>query len=286
MIAKETRLSIIIVNYNTKALTNQCVESIVKYTQCVEYEIILVDNGSSDGSQEFFSKDTRLLFIASKENLGFGKANNLGFKHSSGKYILLLNSDTMLYRDVLSEMVLFLEEHKEIGCLGTILRDENNNIVHSYGRFPHWYDEFVCDKKKNYDYLNSYPSCVEMITGADLMIRRDVVDCYGLFDSDFFMYYEDSEMMFRYNKKGVVSAVIDAPGIIHLEGASSKISFRKAIMQSQGFYIYISKIYNPLFAFFAKLIITLKRFLTIWMKPWNLREKFYYICRLFSWIIK
>ena len=88
-------VSIIIVNYNTKDLTSQCIDSIYEKTQGVRFEIILVDNASTDGSKEVFEKDTRITYIYSDENLGFGRANNLGAKVAKGKYLFLLNSDTI-----------------------------------------------------------------------------------------------------------------------------------------------------------------------------------------------
>ena len=89
-------VSIIIVNYNTKELTAACINSIFQYTEGVEFEVILVDNASTDGSREFFRKDTRIILIESEINLGFGRANNLGYEYSHGKYVFLLNSDTYL----------------------------------------------------------------------------------------------------------------------------------------------------------------------------------------------
>ena len=94
-------VSIIIVNYNTRQLTSNCIESIFKYTNGVSFEVILVDNASTDGSIDFFTNDERIIFISSKENLGFGRANNLGYKVAKGRYIFLLNSDTLLLNNAI-----------------------------------------------------------------------------------------------------------------------------------------------------------------------------------------
>ena len=98
-------LSIIIVNYNTLELTKACVDSVRSSTNGIDYEIIVVDNNSSDGSQDFFATYGGITFIRSSENLGFGRANNLGFKHSIGRYILMLNSDTIVENNILARMV-------------------------------------------------------------------------------------------------------------------------------------------------------------------------------------
>ena len=97
-------MSIIIVNYNTLDITQRCIDSIFKNTHNLLYEVILVDNASKDGSIEYFSADTRIKFIESGANIGFGKANNLGYKYSTGDVILFLNSDTVIFNNVLCNM--------------------------------------------------------------------------------------------------------------------------------------------------------------------------------------
>ncbi|UVV84289.1 glycosyltransferase [Bacteroides thetaiotaomicron] len=104
-------VSVIIVNYNTKALTKSCIESIFSETCGIEFEVILVDNASSDGSKELFQIDERIIFIESNVNLGFGKANNLGYKYATGKYIFLLNSDTLLKNNAIKLFFDFAEKN-------------------------------------------------------------------------------------------------------------------------------------------------------------------------------
>ena len=91
-------VSVIIVNYNTQGLTSDCIESIIAQTSAVEYEIILVDNASTDGSKEVFAQDKRIKYIYSDQNLGFGRANNLGIREAKGRYLFFLNSDTDVYK--------------------------------------------------------------------------------------------------------------------------------------------------------------------------------------------
>ena len=119
------KLSIIIPVYQVEEYIERCLKSIISQ-DCKDYEIILVDNASVDGSAELFSKDERIVFIGSNENLGFGKANNLGFSRAKGKYIFLLNSDTILVNDAIA---IFFEKMKlageDVACLGTYLYDCN-----------------------------------------------------------------------------------------------------------------------------------------------------------------
>ena len=111
-------VSVIIVNYNTLELTKQCVESLKAKTKGIQYEIIIVDNASNDGSQEYFRNDESIIYIYNKENLGFGRANNIGYRHSSGKYIFLLNSDTILENNAIKIFFDFMEQNPGIGCAG------------------------------------------------------------------------------------------------------------------------------------------------------------------------
>lgn len=130
-------VSIIIVNYNTKRLTCQCIDSIIEKTEGVSFEIIVVDNNSTDGSQELLSHDNRIVFIEAGENLGFGKANNLGFKKSTGKYLFFLNSDTILLNNALLYFFDFYESFKgRIGGVGCLLENDKGLHIHSYADFP------------------------------------------------------------------------------------------------------------------------------------------------------
>ena len=116
-------VSIIIVNYNTKDLTKKCIESVIKYTTNILYEIILVDNASMDGSKELFEKDIRIKYIYNSTNDGFGKANNLGLKYSSGKYVFLLNSDTILMNNAVYQFYKAMENDGPlVACMGCVGR--------------------------------------------------------------------------------------------------------------------------------------------------------------------
>ena len=127
-------VSVIIVNYNTLALTQQCVDSIFEKTSGLDFEVIIVDNGSTDGSKETFSHDSRIQYIYSEENLGFGRANNLGAAHAKGDYLFFLNSDTYLVNHAISllweEMKHLNQENAKVACAGCMLTDEQGEYVH------------------------------------------------------------------------------------------------------------------------------------------------------------
>ncbi len=233
-------VSIIIVNYNTKDLTKNCIDSIFEKTSGISFEVILVDNDSKDGSVEFFSKDSRIQIIESGDNLGFGRANNLGVEHSSGKYVFFLNSDTILLNNAIKMMYDFMERHEElnIGALGSILLDFNHDRTHSYGDMPtiaqvlkqEWGDHLLkrFGKRMNrYDEGKIDPDAecfkVGYVTGADLFCSRNTIDKAGAFDPDFFMYWEETEMQYRWWKRLRLSSyILRGPEIVHLEGKSDK----------------------------------------------------------------
>lgn len=258
------KVSVIIVTYNTRQMTSECIDSVFEKTQDVDFEVVLVDNASADGSRDFFAKDSRIKYIYSEKNLGFGGGNNLGYKYATGDFIFLLNSDTLLVNNAIKEFCAYMRKAPQnVGCLGCVMQDKYGNRIHSYhSTFPTllWiFKEIICvsipkiynpykarEKKQSKD---KYPMKVAVITGADLFIRRTVIEKCGLFDTAFFMYYEETEMQHRFLQKGYEAWVIDTPKIIHLAGASSKDKkhfLQKIAMPLKSRFIFAYKIYSPM----------------------------------------
>ncbi len=252
-------ISIIVVNYNTLKLTKQCIDSIYQQTTDVSFEVILVDNDSKDGSAEHFSQDTRIKFIQSGANLGFGKANNLGYEHSSGKYIFLLNSDTKLLNNALKIFFDYMEAAPlSIGCCGTMLLNAQEERFLGNGAYGgeqksclKYISESIfkpftrvfSNKKGLNTEIPAPPFQVGYVVGADLFMRRSVIEECGLFDNDFFMYYEEMELQHRYAKAGYTHHIIDGPRIIHFVKASTKgkINPKLIQMQTHGRFLYYKK---------------------------------------------
>jgi hypothetical protein len=234
-------------------MTSECIDSIYEKTTNVSFEVILVDNASTDGSKEYFANDDRVNYIYSDENLGFGRANNLGYTHSQGKYIFLLNSDTLLLNNAIYEFYQYMETVPEnVGCIGCFLdgQGESSDEFPSYRilinralsfTFYELYRKF--SKKLRIYYRDTD---VGYVTGADLFIRRNVVEECGLFDPEFFMYYEETEMQHRFASKGYIRRIILTPKIIHLVGASYKWnnhSLRKVIIELKSRFLYMRKVF-------------------------------------------
>ena len=188
-------VSIIIVNYNTKQLLTDCLKTVYEKTQNVNFEVIVVDNASSDGSEEFICARYPLVrWINSGKNLGFGRANNLGARYAQGEYLFLLNSDTLLQNNAVGEFLNYAREHRlePIGALGCWLSDREQKLNNSFGFFP-------CAKNEIAYLLGHYRQPtkedttternVDYITGADLFIEKRLFDELGGFDKNIFMYY-------------------------------------------------------------------------------------------------
>ena len=254
-------VSVIIVNYNTLELTKNTIESVFEKTQGIKYEIILVDNASTDGSIKFFEMNykNKIIFIKNSENLGFGRANNEGIKIAKGKYIFLLNSDTLLINNAIKILYDFIEKNKKCGiCVGN-LYDLEKNPTHSF--FPdlpyitirteiNLYLNFIekigrkiSKKRKDFNYKN-IPRIVGCITGADMMIKKDILEEVGYFDEDFFMYAEETELTYRIYKNGYLSYSIPEAKIIHLEGKSITFKENRFRMGLESKYKYFYKIAN------------------------------------------
>lgn len=224
-------VSIIIVNYNTFRLTLNCISSILEKTTGLDLEIIVVDNASTDDSRSFFEKDTRIIYIYSEENLGFGRANNLGVEIARGRNLFLLNPDTLLINNAVKILSDYLDSHVGVGVCGGNLYDEKMTPVHSYCMFLpsiFWEMNRLCGGYiekirwgKNAQFNHSCNPCkVGYICGADMMIRRSLFKKMNGFSHNFFLYYEDTELSYRIRKAGFCIASIPDAKIQHLEGKS------------------------------------------------------------------
>ena len=247
-------VSVIIVNYNTLELTKNTIDSVIEKTKNLNYEIILVDNSSTDGSVEFFEREykDKIIFIKNNENLGFGRANNKGIEIAKGKYVFLLNSDTLLINNAIKILFDFMEKNENCGVCGGNLFDINLRPTNSFNmKMLSYKDEYINSivnlflkifklKKKSFNYTQ-IPLKVEIIIGADMFIRKNIFSKIGKFDEDFFMYHEESELCFRILKNGYKIYSIPQAEIIHLEGRSSQFKEKKFRMDRFHKYMFFYK---------------------------------------------
>lgn len=228
-------VSVIIINYNSLKMTDECICSVIEKTSGISYEIILVDNASIDGSKEFFSKDKRVTYIYNDENLGFGRANNKGIEIAQGRNILFLNSDTLLRNNAIKILSDYLDNHPKVGACGGNLFLKDGTPGMSFGRyFPSLYEElnifFECLPDKiiyggdsHFNYTGDELK-VGFILGADLMVKRSTLNAVGHFDPHFFLYYEETELCLRIKRYGKSIMSIPEAEIVHFDGGKKRIN--------------------------------------------------------------
>lgn len=283
-------VSVIIINYNTKSLLADCLESIYKNTAGLEYEIIVVDNASNDNSKEYITKRfPHILWIQSDKNLGFGQANNLGAKYASGKYLFLLNSDTILINNAINKFFVYYNEHEaeNIGALGCWLVDKNNIPNQSYSFFPNALNEikyiFKCHNTS--ESLFKRELDVDYIIGADLFTKKTLFEEFNGFDNNIFMYYEETDLQYRMSKANLIRRVISGPRIIHLEGGSFNkkgLSYSRFIMAQTSYNYYLTKHYKGISYIYNKLFIVLIRLTIFITTDWSWKER----CQAFYLVLK
>jgi GT2 family glycosyltransferase len=234
--SKNPEVSIVIINYNSKKYLNQCIESIYNQTKIVSFEILVLDNNSSDNLDYLIEENNSAIRVINNQlNLGFGVANNIGIKLTDSKYIFLLNPDTVLLNDALNIFYNFMEkkENEGVWCVGSQLSDEDGKPAKSFGSFPNLFDvvseqiglkglllkEFGENylKKRN---LSKQQHIVPFVMGCNMFIRKSDLKKIGLFNEKFFLNYEETELSWRAEKLGYKSMILPEAKILHYSGKS------------------------------------------------------------------
>lgn len=251
-------VSVIIINYNSYSLLENCIDSIINKTKECNYEIIVVDNNSdtecANKLNSRFNETIRCIQLT--KNIGFGRANNEGLKIARGRNILFLNPDTILITDAISIMSKYLDSSTSTGAVGGNLYDYDLNPTRSYRiRYPDLWWLIDCILWNNLGekliagkslYFNHKAGVINVayIVGADLMVKKCILEKISPFNPVFFMYYEEIELCRRIKKTGYSIKNIPNARIQHLEGKSTKnIGFR-AIEMSKSINHYFKLSYN------------------------------------------
>lgn len=252
------QVSVIIVNYNVKHFLEQCLCSVQKALSGINGEIIVVDNDSPDKSLEYLEpKFPGVNFIGNEENLGFAKACNQGLQQATGRYILFLNPDTIIPEDCLQLCLQFFEQHADAGAVGIKMLDGSGRFLKESKRaFPSpmtsLYKLFGLSKlfprsktfsRYHLGHLNENETNeVDVLAGAFMMMKKQVLDEAGSFDETFFMYGEDVDLSYRIQKKGYRNYYFAGSSILHFKGEST----RKGSMN------YVRMFYNAMSIFVRK----------------------------------
>ena len=263
-------ISIVVVSYNVKEYLRNCLESVIRYSSPRRVEIIVVDNHSEDGSIEMVRREfPSVKLTANDENYGFSRANNQGMRQSEGRYILLLNPDTLLWEDTLSVTHDYMEKHPEVGCVGIKTYTASGSVFPNGSSFPAAWKvmaKFLMVKKmlpnrwirrhfsSSMGRLFSYYANrevereVDMVGGFFMFIRREIIDTVGLMDENYFLEVEDSDWCMRMKRMGWRVKYIPYASFTHLIGKSidryrfSQSSFLNEFTNTMRFY---RKFYNP-----------------------------------------
>ena len=263
-------VSIIIINYKTLNLIIDCIQSIIKCVENISYEIIVVDNASNDNFESVLKEKfgNKIICLPLSSNLGFGLANNEGFKIAKGRNIFCLNPDTILLNNAVKILSDYLDQNPDVAICGGNLYDENLKPSHSFRRilpsifwelnslFSASLEKIKFSKNIFFNYEN-IPIPVGYITGADLMIKKNVFKDIKGFSSDFFMFYEETDLCYRVKKNNFKIMSVPDSKIQHLEGKSfgdNGISENRISFMEKGRLTYYRKNFSPIYNLIVNLI--------------------------------
>ena len=269
------KLSVIIVNYKVKHYLEQCLRSVAEASRGIAVEVIVVDNASGDGSVEYLrERFPDVTIIASEENLGFARANNLAIRNSHGQYVLLLNPDTIVAEDTFRDFISFMDSTPDAGgCGAYMLHTDGSFAPESRRGLPTPFVAFckmsglasLLPKSRTFGryymrYLNENEvNRIEIMSGAFMFLRRDALDKAGLLDEDFFMYGEDIDLSYRILKAGYNNYFLPSR-ILHYKGESTvKSSYRYV----HTFYRAMELFFNKHYAHYS-ILLSLPIKLAIW----------------------
>jgi GT2 family glycosyltransferase len=256
------RLSIILVNWNSVDYLQECLSSIYKFTNDIDFEVIVVDNASPEPNVgDLLKAFSGIRIEKSATNLGFAGANNLGFKKSTGEFVLFLNPDTKLISPAINDLLEKIQSLPDAGVVGCkLLNSDGTTQLSSIQRFPRILNQIL-----DIEFLQQlWPGCplwdisplfteklgvfkVEMISGACMLLRRTVFDRVEMFSEEYFMYAEDIDLNYKVYLAGLKNYYVSSSSIIHHGGGSSsrqKVSQWKTLMKYRAMGMYYQKMHS------------------------------------------
>jgi GT2 family glycosyltransferase len=241
-----TDVSIIIVNWNTRDILRNCLASVYEQTRDIICEVIVIDNASSDGSTEMVKREfPQTILIANTENRGFAAANNQGMRIAQGRYILLLNSDTVVLDGAIQKCVVFAEQHPEAAVTGCRVLNPDRTLQPTCFMYPsllnlvlsstYLYKLFPRNTFFGRELMSWWDRSdmreVEVVTGCFMLVRKNAMDQVGMMDESYFMYAEETDWCYRFHRAGWSNLFYPGAQIIHLGGQSSRQIRVKSLIQ-------------------------------------------------------
>lgn len=259
----ELDVSVVIVSWNTREVLRGCLQSIFDQTQDAAFEIYVIDNNSHDGSADMVRAEfPTVRLIANAQNRGFAAGCNQGIREASGRYLLLLNPDTIVLDDAISRCVRYADLHADIGVVGCQVLENEHRIQRTGFTFPTPWNEFLAlsglsrlfphshlfgrpeigwwDRKSEYD--------VDVVAGMFMLVRRKAVAQVGLLDESFFVYSEETDWCYRFAQAGWRRVFTPHARIIHLDGgdkSTSQVSIKMFVQMQKSSLIYHRKNAGP-----------------------------------------
>src|SRR3990170_171519 len=242
-------VSIIIVSWNTRDILRNCLASVFRNILESSCEVIVIDNGSSDGSVGMVQKDfPQVILIKNKENKGFAAANNQGIRIATGRYILLLNSDTIVLGDAISKTIQFADSEPQAAVVGCQILNTDRTIQQSCFMFPsilnmllaitYMYKIFPRSKYLGRERMTWWDHSdlreVDVLKGCFMLVRRESIEQIGVMDEQFFIYGEETDWCWRFKRAGWKCIFAPVGQIIHLGGQSTRMQAGPMLLQLRG----------------------------------------------------
>ncbi len=261
-------ISIIIVNWNTRDLLQNCLESIYKTVSDISYEIIVVDNASRDGSVAMLQERFPLVKVIQNDiNRGFGAANNQAMRIMAGRYALLLNSDTVLKENAVKELFTFMEKHPDVAMACGQLLNADGSKQNSIANFPTLLTlsfnvsllEYIFPKRypsKRYDFMEAI--VVDSCIGACVIVRKKAIDEVGMFDERYFFFFEETDWAYQMKTAGWKVFHVPTAYIYHLQGQSIGRNVRSRIEFYRSRYQFFRKWKNRSYYYLVRFVIIIR----------------------------
>jgi GT2 family glycosyltransferase len=272
-------VSVIIVAWNVRQLLHDCLKSVYDQTEGIDFEVIYVDNASEDGSVEMVVKDfPQVKMIENRENKGFIKANNQGIEISKGRYVLLLNSDTIVLDNAIAKLVQFADAHTEAAVVGCKVLNPDMTLQRNCFMYPsilnmflsttYLYKIFPKSKFFGREHMTWWDFNdvreVETVCGSCSLVRKEAIKQVGLMNETYFVYGDDPDWCYRFNKVGWKIIFTPDARIIHYGGQTTKQMARAFRLQLHGSQLIFMKLYRSKLAFpFACLLAAMFFFLRV-----------------------
>lgn len=277
-----TDISIVIVNWKSADYLKLCLRSVERNMVNVSYQVIVVDNASDDGCEAMLLHEFPWVnFIGATNNLGFARANNLGYRHARGRYVLFLNPDTELRDDSVERMVSWLDGHAQAGAVGARLLNSDGSLQENCVQaFPTIYNQILDAQLLRNLFPRSplwgvnalisetrEPAMVDSISGACYLVRREAFDAAGRWNEEYFMYSDDLELSYRIRRAGYAIVVLPDCEVVHHGGKSAArrgISFSD-VTRRRSMAQFLSRTRGPLYGTTYRCLLCLAALMRVGM---------------------